>query len=153
MAIAFSVLAFAALAVGCGGGDDSSDASSASAPLTKAEFIKQADAICDEASQQSQTEAEEFAKENDFELEEANKKQLEEAVSAVLIPNLNQQAEDIAALDAPAGDEERIEELTASLEDAAAEVEDDPGVVFSGDALAEPGKLAEDYGLKVCGGE
>lgn len=141
----------AAIAVGCGGGDDTTDSSTAT--LSKAEFIKQADAICADADRQGQEEAEEFAKENDFSLEQPTDEQLEEAISAILVPSLNQQAEEISALGAPEGDEEQIEAITTSLEDVAGEIEDDPGIVINGDSLSEPGELAEDYGLRVCGAE
>jgi hypothetical protein len=154
MAIAISVLALAAVAAGCGGGDDSSGSSSDSSSattLTKAEFIKEADAICGDANEQGETEAEEFAEENDFTLEKASEEQLEDAVAAVFVPSLNQQAEEIAALGAPEGEEEQVEALTSSLEDAASEIEDDPGVALGGDALNKPAKLAQELGLKVCG--
>lgn len=150
LAVSMAIVA-AAIVVGCGGGDDTSDSSTAT--LSKAEFIKEADAICADADQQGQEEAEEFAKENDFSLDAPTDEQLEEAISAILAPSLNQQAEEISALGAPEGDEEQIEALTASLEDVAGKIEDDPGIVINGEALTEPSELAEDYGLKVCGAE
>lgn len=143
-------IALAAAVVGCGGGDDSTDSSAAA--LTKSEFIKEADAICGDANEQGEEEAEQFAEENGFTLEKASEEQIEEAISAVLVPSLNQQAEEISALGAPEGDEEKVEAIITSLEDAATEVEDDPGTVIDGTALEEPGQLAEDYGFKVCGG-
>lgn len=141
----------AAIVIGCGGGDDTGDSSTAA--LTKAEFVKQADAICSDATQQSETEAEEFAEENDFTLEKADEEQLEEAISAVLVPSLNQQAEGLSALGAPEGEEEQVEAIVTSLEDAATEIEDDPGALLKGEALSEPSQLAAAYGLKVCGAQ
>jgi hypothetical protein len=138
------------LVAGCGGGDETTDET---VTLTKAEFIKQGDAICKKGNDQSEKEAEEFAEENDFTLEKASDDQLEEAVSEVLVPSLNQQAEEIDALGAPEGDEEQVEELVVSLENAADEIEDKPGLVFEGEVLEEPEKLAQDYGFKVCGEE
>jgi hypothetical protein len=149
-------IALAAAVVGCGGGDDTSGSSSgdsSAAGLTKAEFIKQADKICGDASDASEGEAEEYAEENDFNLEKASEEQLEEAIAAVLVPNLNQQAEDISALGAPEGEEEQVEEILTALEDAAAEIDDDPGAAFEGDPLGEATKLAKAYGLKVCGAQ
>jgi hypothetical protein len=149
MAIAISVLALAAVVAGCGGGDDTSGSS---ATLTKAQFIKQADAICGDANKQSQKDAEAFAEKNDFTLEKASEEQLEDAISAVFVPSLNQQVEELSALGAPDGDEEQVEAITDALQDAATEIKDDPSTVLAGKALAEPAKLANDYGLKVCGG-
>jgi hypothetical protein len=148
--VALAVLvALAAIAAGCGGGDDTTD--SAAVTLTKAEFIKQGDAICEEANEANQAEAEEFAKENGFELEKASKEQLEEAVGEVLAPSLNKQAEELGALGAPKGDEKKVEEIVVAVEGAADEIEGNPNLVFTGKALKKPNQLAEAYGFKVCG--
>jgi hypothetical protein len=145
-----ALVALAALVAGCGGGGDTTDES---VTLTKTEFIKQGDAICKQGNDASEKEAEEFAEDNDFKLEKASKEQLEEAVSEVLVPNLERQTEELDALGAPKGDEEEVEAIVTSLEDATGEVEDDPGSVFEGDVLKKPSKLAEAYGFKVCGEE
>jgi hypothetical protein len=143
------LVALAAVVAGCGGGDDSETTET----LTKTEFIEQGDAICEKANEQSENEAEEFAEENDFTLEKASKEQIEEAVAEVLVPNLNGQVEDLRALGAPEGDEDQVEEILVSLEGAADEIEEDPGLVYEEETLEEPSKLAEDYGFEVCGEE
>jgi hypothetical protein len=148
LAAVAALTVLAALVAGCGGGGDTTEET---VVLTKAEFIKQGDTICEKANEQNQSEAEEFAKENDFELEKASKEQLEEAVAAVLGPSLSQQAEEIDALGAPEGDEEKVEAIVVSLEDAAGEIEDEPSLVFEEKSLDEPSKLAKSYGFKVCG--
>jgi hypothetical protein len=146
-----ALVALAALIAGCGGGDETTD--SATVTLTKAEFIKQGDAICKEGNEGNEAEAEEFAEENGFTLEKASDEQLEEAVGEVLVPSLNQQAEELDALGAPEGDEEKVEEIVVALEDATEEIEDDPSLVFEEKTLEEPNKLADAYGFKVCGQE
>jgi hypothetical protein len=144
----------AAIVAGCGGSDDSgSETTEATVTLTKAEFIKQGDAICEEANEQNETEAEEFAEDNGFTLEKATDEQLEEAITEVLVPSLNQQVGDIAALGAPQGDEEQVEKIVVSLEDGAGEIEDEPSLAFEGDPLKESSRLAKDYGFEVCGQE
>lgn len=153
LASALVALLAAAVIAGCGGGDDSSSGTGETTALTKAEFIEQADAICAEANEQSETEAEEFAEENGFVLEKASQEQLEEAISDVLVPSLAQQADEVAALGAPEGDEDRIDAIVTSLEDAVAQIEDDPISVFEGEPLKESRELAADYGFKVCGAE
>ena len=144
----------AAIVAGCGGSDDSgSETTEATVTLTKAEFIKQGDAICEEANEQNETEAEEFAEDNGFTLEKATDEQLEEAITEVLVPSLNQQVGDIAALGAPQGDEEQVEKIVVSLEGGAGEIEDEPSLAFEGDPLKESSRLAKDYGFEVCGQE
>src|SRR5262245_42829183 len=141
----------AAVVAGCGGDSETTD--SETVTITKAELIKQGDEICEEANEQSETEAEEYAEENGFKLEKADEEQIEDAVAEVLVQNLIQQAEDLEALGAPEGDEEQVEEILVSLEGAAGEIEDDPSIIFEGEALKEPSKLAGDYGFEVCGEE
>jgi len=143
------LVALAALVAGCGGGSDTTD--SATVTLTKTEFVKQGDAICEEASEDNQAEAEEFAKDNGFDLEKASKEQLEEAVGAVLVPSLEKQAEELEALGAPKGDEKQVEEIVVALEDATGEIEDDPSLIFKAKTLQKANQLAEAYGFKVCG--
>lgn len=132
---------------GCGSDDDEGGEET----LTKVEFIKQGDQICEKTEEQSEKDAEAFAEENGFNLENASEAELEEAVAEVLVPVLNQQIDEIDALGAPEGDEETIEELIVALEDGAAEVEDDPSVVFSGKPLKEASQIAADYGFEICG--
>lgn len=150
LAAAAALVAIAALVAGCGGGDSTTDET---VTLTKAEFISQGDAICKEANEENEAEAEEFAEENGFTLEKASKDQLEEAVAEVLVPSLNQQMEELDALGAPEGDEDQVEEIIVSVEDAAEEIEDDPSLVFEEKTLRKPGQLAAAYGFKVCGEE
>jgi hypothetical protein len=145
-----ALVALTALVAGCGGGDDTTDET---VTLTKTEFIKQGDAICKQGNDESEKEAEEFAEDNDFKLEKASKEQLEEAVGEVLVPNLEQQIEELDALGAPEGDEDKVKAIIVSLEEATGEIEDDPGIVFQGDVLKKPSKLAEEYGFKDCGEE
>jgi hypothetical protein len=140
------------LVAGCGGGDETTDATTdETVTLTKAEFIKQGDAICKSAGEQSEKKAEEFAEENGFKLEGASEEQLEEAIAEVLVSTLRKQAEGLDALGAPEGDEEQVEAIIVSLEGATDEVEDDPSVVFEEKVFDKPNELAQDYGFKVCG--
>lgn len=148
LAAVAALVALAAIVAGCGGGGDTTDET---VTLTKTEFIKQGDAICKQGNEASEKEAEEFAEDNNFELEKASKEQLEEAVGEVLVPNLEGQIEELDALGAPKGDEDEVEAIITSLEDATGEIEADPGVVFQGDVLKKPSKLADEYGFKVCG--
>ena len=148
IAMLLAALALVVVA-GCGSDDDEGGEET----LTKVEFIKQGDQICEKAEERSETEAEEFAEENGFELEKASEEQIEEAIVEVLVPALNQQAEEIQALGAPEGDEERVEEIVTALEDGATEVADDPSLAFEGQPLKDASKLAKDYGFEVCGEE
>lgn len=144
-----AAMALAAIAAGCGSSDD--DSTEVTVSLTRAEFIERGDQICKQAEEDSEAEAEEFAEENDFTLENASEEQLEEAIDAVLVPALDRQVEEIEALGAPEGDEEKVEEIIVALEAASDEVAADPSRAFEGEPLKEATELAQDYGFKVCG--
>jgi len=143
----------AALVAGCGGGDETTDET---VTLTKVEFIKQGDAICQAGNKEIEEGFEKFAEENDLpENKEPSKEQGVELVETVLLPSIEQQGEELRELGAPEGDEEQIDEMLTSLEDAVAEGEDDPESLFSGDTdpFGDANQQAEDYGFKVCGEE
>jgi hypothetical protein len=148
-----AVFALAALVAGCGGGDDTTDET---VTLTKTEFIKQGDAICKEGNEEISEGFEEYAEENDLpQNKEPSTEQGIEITETVILPNVQQQAEEIRELGAPEGDEDQVDELLTSLEDAVAEGEDDPELLFKGDTdpFAKVNELATDYGFKVCGEE
>lgn len=149
MALAVLV-ALAAVVAGCGGGDDSDT----SASLTKAEFIKKADAICEEGNESINTEVDEFAEEKGTTPEKMTKEQQEEFVEQVVAGEIHSQAEEIGDLGAPSGDEEQIEAMVEAVEGGADEIEEEPKALFGKtNPLAEGTKLAKEYGLKVCGEE
>jgi hypothetical protein len=145
-----ALLALVALIAGCGGSGSSTTSTTSEAPLTKAEFIRKGDAICQTGNEASTTEIEQFAKENGFG-SEPTKAQFEEVVTEVLAPNLEHQADELDALVPPAKDKAEIEAIIASLRETITEVEKNPGA-FEGNVLAKPIRLENAYGFKVCGG-
>jgi hypothetical protein len=155
-----AVLALAAVVAGCGGGSSSSGSSSTETTTsdsgggapTKAVFIKEADKVCGEDEDELVEEVEAFAEEKGIEIkkEEPSKALQAELFRDVVLPNIGRQAEEIAALTPPEGDEETIEDLTDTLSSEVAEAEEEGGVPAQ-DTLAEATKKAKAYGLKVCG--
>jgi hypothetical protein len=143
----FAGVLLVALVAGCGssGSDDS---------LTKAEFIKQADAICTKGEKSIEDGAEKFAEENDVNTEKPTKAQQEEVIQQVVAPEIRQQAEEIGDLGAPSGEEDKVEAIVTSVEEGADELESKPAQLIEGkNPLAAGSKLAKEYGLKVCGEE
>jgi hypothetical protein len=148
------VLAIAIVAAGCGSSGDSSssDTSATTAALSKAEFIKQGDAICANGSKSIATEANEFAEENNVNTKKPTKAQKEEVIVDVVAPALRKQGDEIAALGAPSGDEAEAEAIVAAVEGAADELEETPSLLFgSKTPLSKASKLTASYGFKVCG--
>ena len=157
IAVLAAVFAMAIITAGCGSsGDSSTGGDSSTASLTKPEFIKQADAICEEGNESIETEANEFADENGIDTEKPTTEEQEEVVTEVVAPAIQQQAEDIDALGAPSGDEEKVEAIVEAVEAGADEIEATPSTVVEGKGespFEEANELANEYGLKVCGAE
>lgn len=141
------------LAAGCGGGDDGDTATGEA--LSKAQFIKRADRICQQAFDAVEGETKEWAREHDIPTDrEPSDEVKEELVTEVIVPNLEQQADDVEALGFPSGDEQRVEAVLAALRSGAREVTEKPELVIEGKhVLSEASGLAEDYGFEVCGDE
>lgn len=139
----------ATLAVaGCGGGDDEVTVSS----LTKAEFIKKADAACKKSEDRIQADFAAYATKHK-DITKPTEADYAELIDVVLVPNVEQEAEDIRSLGAPSGDEDQVEAMLDALEESIEKAEDEPKVLISDSTkiFGESSKLAKDYGLKVCG--
>jgi hypothetical protein len=121
---------------------------------TKAAFIKEADKICGEADAAMTREISKYAAENEIPIsegEEPDEDQQIEIFHAVILPNIGRQAEEIAALTPPKGDEGKIEELTDKLSEEVAEAEEAEATPEES-TLDGATMLAHEYGLKTCGG-
>jgi hypothetical protein len=151
------VVAIAVIAAGCGSSSSSSTSSSeaSGSSLSKAEFIKEADTACEEGSESINTEAEEFAKKNNINIKKPTTPQQEEVISEVIGPAIREQAKAIHALGAPSGEEAKVKAIVEAIEAAAKKTEKNPSFLIegkSGGPLVEAKQLAQEYGLKVCGG-
>lgn len=139
-AVIFSSLALALVAAGCGG----SGASGSAATLTKAEFIRKADAQCDKGNQ------EQSAAVRAYESPTANE---EELVTKVMLPHIQANAERLGEMEAPSGDKGKVNAVVKGVERAVGKAREDPASLLKGtsDPFAKASKLAAEYGFKVCG--
>jgi predicted small secreted protein len=152
IAVLAALAAISMIAAGCGGGDDSSSEGSS---ITKAQFVKQADAICEKGNKETEAEFEEFAEEEGLgENKQPSKAQQEKAITDIVAPGVQKQIEEIDGLGAPEGDEKQVEAIVTSVEEGVEEIEENPGSLTEGkNPLAKGSKLAKEYGLKACGEE
>jgi ABC-type glycerol-3-phosphate transport system substrate-binding protein len=146
------VLALAGIVAGCGSSSD--DSTEATVALTKVEFVKQGDAICTKGTEQIETEAEEFAKDNNVDTNSPSKEDEEEVIVTVVGPALQTQADELRELGAPKGEEDKAGAIFDALEAGAEELENDPASLLEGtssSALEKAKKLAVAFGFKKCG--
>jgi len=144
-----ALAAFAMLVAGCGSGGDSSESTSS---LTKAEFVKQGNAICAKGNKEIQEGFEEFEQEVGSQ-KQPTKAQLTEAIETIVLPAVRNQVEGIQELEPPSGEEAKVEAITDSAEEALEEGEEDPASLTSekADPFAKANEMANEYGLTKCG--
>ena len=130
------------LTAGCGD-DTRGDAETKAEPLTKAEFTTKANKICADGSAELQAAAEKLDKIR-------TKKEALSLVSGSVVPIIQAQHDDLAKLRPPEGDEAKVEDLLASLQQAIDSVKDNPKSLFTGEPFAEANDLATSYGLEKC---
>lgn len=151
IALLAALAALAIVVAGCGSGGGSTESTSS---LSKAEFVKQGNAICAKSSEEINEGFEEFVKERGLSKTKAPAKPVqEEAVETVVIPRVSKEIESIRALGPP---DEEAEALLGAAEEALEKGEEDP-ILFlkeeSGGPFAKANKLAHEYGLTKCGEE
>jgi hypothetical protein len=151
--LVLALAAFAAItmiAAGCGGGGDSTTDSSS---LTKAEFLKQGNAVCAKGNKEIEEGFKDFEKENGLQNKQPTEAQLTEAIETIVLPAVRDQVDGIEALGAPSGEEEKVESITDAASEAVDEGEDDPASLTSekADPFAKANELANEYGLVKCG--
>ncbi|HEY6144633.1 MAG TPA: hypothetical protein VIV13_00045 [Solirubrobacterales bacterium] len=142
------------MAVGCGGGDDSTTA----VTVTKAEFTKQANAVCAKAKKQREAAIAE-TDEKYYEIEgqdvsgkPANvpleKKIGEENLNQSLLPSMKEQVAALEEIGLPEGGEAKVSKMLASYSTGIEEVEENGlEALLSAEELYDFQEEAEDYGL------
>lgn len=134
------------------GGKTSGETSTPSGGLSKAEFVKQANAICEQGKKQSLAKMAAYVKKQKGGSGQPNPALLVKAVKAVFLPGVETQIDEIRALGAPPGDEAKVEAFLAALEEgvnAADEGSGSPNAAF-GQSFKRSAKLAREYGLDGC---
>lgn len=135
-------------------GDDTS-AQADGQPLTKAQLIEEGDKICRRTSakiiEDWQREKENYGRGFGA---QPSEKQNEEGLVDLVLPAIQEEAEEMAELVPPPADEAKIDAIVVALEKGVAQSEANPGAAFAPGAknpLDEASKLSKAYGFKVCG--
>lgn len=154
VALLAALAALALIVAGCGGGSDSTETTSA---LSKAEFVKQGNAICAKGSKEIEEGFEKFGKEHGFsEKKEPSEAELEEAVETIVIPGIRKQVDGIRALGTPTEEGAEAEAVLDAAEEGLEKGEEDPKLFLeeeSSGPFAKANKLSREFGLTKCGEE
>jgi len=145
------VLATGLIAAGCGDDDDeSSDTGTDTVALTKQEWVTQADAICTQGNKElDQAGQQQFGGSN----QPPSQAEQERFAADTVIPNIEQQINDVRALGTPEDASGEVEEFLDQAEADLGEAKQDPTLftdAAEGDPFAETSQLGKDLGLKVC---
>ncbi|WP_320672908.1 hypothetical protein [Patulibacter defluvii] len=123
---------------GCGGDDGP----------TKAEYVREANAICKRADAASQrTARERIARLGGS----PTREQLVALVREVALPSIEGQLRDLRALDRPKDDADAVAEIYDALDGEIAKVRADPALAVAGNPFAGSSAKAHAYGLDACG--
>jgi hypothetical protein len=131
----------------CGGADSTT---SAGGGITKAEFVKQGNAICEKGSEEIEAAAAiKFPKGN----KQPGKGEQTEFASQTVIPSIQHQIDELEALGFPEGEEEAVETILTEAQNALTEARKDPSVLLDNGPgpFASADKFADSYGLAACG--
>jgi hypothetical protein len=133
-----ALAACAAPVAGCGGG---------SKKISKAEFVKRADAICTRANAKDAA-----AARARFDNRRPTRAQVTSFGTSVLIPSIQRQLNGIDALPKPKTDEGELKDLLASARRAIGKVKADPTLLVSTSSpFVDTNRKAQAFGLHVCG--
>jgi hypothetical protein len=144
--IALSVLAL--FVAGCGGSGSDEET------LTKAEFIKQADALCKKVDEREFGEYGAWSKANEKQLNGLSPNEVgAKAIAAIVVPSVRKEMEEIKALGIPEGDEETLEKYFEAGEKGVKGTEKNPisaNAARPENPFWESFKLGSAYGFKEC---
>lgn len=146
-----TALAVCAVLAATGCGEDTSRRASgdrATAP-TRSEYIQQADAICERGNAELESAASQYFAEKPH----PTAKQERVYATTIFVPNIRAQLEELRELQAPEGDADEVAAIYDAASEGLDEIAADPSS-FGGEppsGFVEAGRLAADYGFKVCG--
>ena len=134
--------------MGCGGDERTTTGFTEPPPLTKAEFLAEADRICFAIESQIEASLDDFV--NDDNPDPA---QVRRVVERIVVPRLRSEVETIRLLDPPPADVDEIERILAATERGTERLEADPETAVDRvpPELREAERLARAYGSRECG--
>lgn len=126
--------------------------SEGSSSTSKAEFVRQANAICAAGKKQGLAAMGAYVKQHPTASPQEKVKLLTEAVQTAFLPEIQTQIDEIRALGAPAGDEGQVNAYLAAMQEGvdAASKASSPSTSLFGQSFKRSAGLARKYGLDSC---
>jgi hypothetical protein len=142
-------LLLALFVLGCGDDEEVSSTTTTSEPLTRAEFVRQADQICLSGDSQIEAAGDDLLASG----EKPSPADVRRIALRIVVPGLEAEVRAIRALGAPPGDEAEVGRILSATERGIAQIEADPERAIEGPTpgLREAGRLARRYGSVECG--
>lgn len=138
---------------GQSGGGEGSDEPIATASLTKAQYVKQANAICTRSREQRYEELDAYREENPIEGEDGQDAYLTAVLPEIYAPSIDAMVSELRELGAPSGGKKDVERFIVAFEDWVDAVEQLDGEEPSPRILNGVGRaanLAGAYNLTQC---
>lgn len=126
---------------GCG-----SSSKADSPPLSKPAFVKQGNAICQEAAEERKQGTQEAVSK----AAEADESEEAEVLTEALLVPVKKMTEELGELGPPRHQKKQVEEIIAAFEGGIEELEANPESSHAPSAFAEANELAARYGLTEC---
>lgn len=149
-------LAAALLLFGCGGGDSEGDSGGQitveSGSLTKAQFVEQAETVCQERREEFERDYRAFL--NNLSPASSPSEERDQAgqlVDTIIVPVYRKLIDEIGSLGAPDGDEQEVTSFLEAVQRNLSKGEAEPKAFLqSNSQFDEAAKLATAYGLTGC---
>jgi hypothetical protein len=130
---------------GCGAGDEATS----SEPLTRAQFVKRANAIC-LSEEERKTKAFESASKLGKKFFAGSKKELTQLISTVGLPLYEEIIEELAALKPPSKEQAKWDAIIRHYEETLKEAEAHPAKQLVNDSFSLVDRAATKFGVKNC---
>lgn len=145
------VVAATCFALGCGSSssEGTSASETASAPLTKAQFIKQADAICKKVSRERSAAFVSWQEKLPPGAAETEA-QSDKGIKEVIVPSIQRELEELKGLAPPEKDKAKISRIFEALSNVNKSFEEQGVKGIASREISRFEQEAGDYGLKIC---
>jgi hypothetical protein len=144
---AVAVTAFSV--VGCGGGNDTT-AEATAAPLTKSQFIKRAEGICQRGLEKKDEQIQATAERVGTTVLAGSPKELRKLAEVALIPAYTGLITELKALNPPSEDRATVAKILDEYDAALQATEKEPLLVAQKNPFTPPDEAAASYGIANC---